>query len=185
MSMPSILALDVSGKCTGWCFGVPGCERPISGIVSWKQDDQDHEDLVLRRAGNWLVQKLIVTQATLVAIEAPIKRSGGGYTNSRSQAFLISLQGALRYVAMAKTGHVVRLPASNTVRKVFMGRGSQFDGDVKELVQQECVRRGFIDAADAQEDRCDAIALWCAIAAEHDQSLAWTKAKSKSAQARG
>lgn len=177
-ALKSILALDVSGKCTGWCFGVPGCDRPTSGIVQWKRYDGEAEDLILRTAGNWLYHHLLGTAAELVAIEAPIKRSGGGYTNSQSQAFLLSLQGALRYVATAKTGNEVVLAPSNTVRKTFMGKGGNFDGDPKVLVQQECVRRGYIDPEDVQGDRCDAIALWTYMAAQQIPELAYGRNKS-------
>lgn len=173
--MQSILALDVSGKCTGWAYGLPGCDRPTSGTVQWKRYDGEAEDLILRTAGNWLFNQLSVTGAELVFIEAPIKRSGGGYTNPESQAFLLTLQGALRYVAMNVTGVEPKLPASSTVRKVFMGRGGRFDGDPKDLVQTECLRRRFIDPEQVQGDRCDAIALWTYAACQQMPELAFGK----------
>lgn len=170
--MRSILALDVSGKCTGWAFGLPG-DRPISGIVQWRREG-DTEDEVFRAGGVWLTKQMAALQPEIVAIEAPIKRSGGGYTSPASQTMLLGLQGVLRFVVKAKLPGVAHLVASSTARKTFLGKGGNFDGDVKYLVQQECLRRGFIAPEDLQGDRCDALALWTHMAAQQMRELAFT-----------
>lgn len=162
--MKSILALDVSARCTGWCFGIPG-EKPISGIVHWAGDGVT-EDEVFRKGLVWLNQQIGALNPAIVAIEAPIKASGGGFTNSSSQAMLIGLQGVLRAVVKAKLPGAAHLVASSTVRVTFLGKGGRFDGDVKDLVMAEAIRRGFISPEDAQPDRCDAIALWTHMAAQ-------------------
>ena len=162
--MKSILALDVSARCTGFCFGTPGTV-PVSGIVRWGGDGVT-EDEVFRKGLIWLTQHMSVMSPDIVAIEAPIKASGGGFTNSSSQAMLIGLQGVLRAVVKAKLPGAAHLVASSTVRKTFLGKGGHFDGDVKDLVQAEAVRRGFIEPGEIQPDRCDAIALWTHMAAQ-------------------
>lgn len=173
----SILALDVSAKCTGWCFGIPG-DKPVSGIVRWGGEGVT-EDEVFRKGLVWLTQTMTVMSPAIVAIEAPIKASGGGFTNAASQAMLLGLQGVLRAVVKAKIPGAAHLVASSTVRKTFLGKGGHFDGDVKDLVMAEAVRRGFIDPSEAQPDRCDAIALWLFMAAQQIPELAHPSMKRK------
>ena len=74
--MQSILALDVSGKVTGWAFGFP-TDKPISGFEPWKREG-DTEDEVFRRGMIWLFRQMDFLKPSIVAIEAPIKTSGGG-----------------------------------------------------------------------------------------------------------
>lgn len=173
--MKPILALDVSAKCTGWCFGVPG-DKPVSGIVRWGGEGVT-EDEVFRKGLVWLTQTMTVMSPAIVAIEAPIKASGGGFTNAASQAMLLGLQGVLRAVVKAKLPGAAHLVASSTVRKTFLGKGGHFDGDVKDLVMAEAIRRGFISPEDAQADRCDAIALWTHMAAQQLPELAFHQPK--------
>ncbi len=173
--MKSILALDVSARCTGWCFGTPGAV-PVSGIVRWGGEGVT-EDEVFRKGLIWLTQHMSVMTPDLVAIEAPIKASGGGFTNAASQAMLLGLQGVLRAVVKAKLPGAAHLVASSTVRKTFLGKGGHFDGEVKDLVMAEAIRRGFITVEDAQPDRCDAIALWTHMAAQQLPELAFHQPK--------
>lgn len=169
--MKSILALDVSARCTGWCYGVPG-DKPTSGFVRWLGEGVT-EDEVFMKGLVWLTHQMTFFAPAIVAIEAPIKASGGGFTNSSSQAMLLGLQGVLRAVVKAKLPGAAHLVASSTVRKTFLGKGGHFDGDVKDLVQAEAIRRGFISLEDAQHDRCDAIALWTHMAAQQLPELAF------------
>ena len=175
--MKSILALDVSARCTGYCFGTPG-NLPVSGIVKWGGEGVT-EDEVFRKGLVWLTQHMSVMTPDIVAIEAPIKASGGGFTNAASQAMLLGLQGVLRAVVKAKLPGAAHLVASSTVRKTFLGKGGHFDGDVKDLVMAEAIRRGFISPEDAQPDRCDAIALWLFMAAQQMPELAHPSLKRK------
>lgn len=176
-ALKSILALDVSARCTGFCFGIPG-DKPTSGIVRWGGDGVT-EDEVFRKGLVWLTQSMSVMSPAIVAIEAPIKASGGGFTNSASQAMLLGLQGVLRAVVKAKLPGAAHLVASSTVRKTFLGKGGRFEGEVKDLVMAESIRRGFINPEDAQPDRCDAIALWTHMAAQQLPDLAFNPPKVK------
>lgn len=173
IALKSILALDVSGRLTGWSYGFPD-DKPTSGYVQWRREG-DTEDEVFVRALKWLNSQIVAMSPEIVAIEAPIKRSGGGFTNSQSQAMLIGLQGVLRAVVKARLPGRAVLVASSTVRKTFIGKGGNFDGDPKQLVQAECVARGFIAPEDVQGDRCDAIALWTHMAAQQLPFLAHGK----------
>ena len=156
--MQSILALDVSGKCTGWAFGLPG-DKPISGTTEFRREG-DTEDEIFMRGMVWLTRQMTVLNPGIVAIEAPIKSSGGGGTNPASQAMLIGLQGALRAVVKAKLPGRAVLVASQTARKTFTGRGVYPKGTAKEAIQAEVLRRGWLELEDLQNDRCDALCLW-------------------------
>lgn len=173
--MKSVLALDVSGKCTGWCFGTPG-QMPVSGTVAWKRDG-DTEDEVFMRALTWLNDQMRVLSPEIVAIEAPIKASGGGNTNPASQTMLIGLQAVLRAVVKARLPGRAVLVAASTARKTFTGKGVYEKGAAKDAVMAEVARRGFLDVADLQPDRCDAICLWTHLAAQQLPALAFHQPK--------
>jgi hypothetical protein len=172
--MKSILALDVSGKCTGWAFGLPN-ERPISGIVKWKRKD-DTDDEIFARALTWLHHQMRFHSPQIVAIEAPIKSSGFGGTNAASQGMLIGLQGVLRAVVKRNIPGVADLIDVRTARKTFTGRGTYPAGEAKAIVQAEVIRRGFLTPEEAQGDRCDAICLWTHKAAEQNPQLKYAEA---------
>jgi Holliday junction resolvasome RuvABC endonuclease subunit len=178
--MKSILALDVSSRCTGWAFGLPG-ETPVSGIVEWRKDG-DTDDDVFRRGLVWLSQQMTALSPEIVAIEAAIMSSGGGRTNPASQGMLLGLQGVLRAVVKAKLPGRAQLVASSTARKTFTGRGSYSEGEAKPAVQAEVARRGWLSIEDMQADRADALCLWGHMAAQQIPMLAHgrpPKAKSK------
>ena len=175
--MKSILALDVSARCTGWAYGVPG-DKPTSGYVSW-QHGGDTEDEVFVRALKWLNTQLAVLNPDIVAIEAPFVSSGaGGQSNAKTMGMLLGLQAVLRTVVKARMPGRAVLVASSTARKTFTGRGVYPAGEAKPAVQAECVARGWIDPADVQPDRCDALCLWGHMAAQQLPSLAHGKPKS-------
>lgn len=167
--MLPILALDVSGKCTGWAFGLPS-DIPLSGTVSWLKDGGDHDD-AFRDGLRWLSDFIEARRPKIVAIEAPIKSSGFGHTNADSQAMLLGLQGALRATVRAMLPNKAVLVPSQTARVTFCGRGTFPKGTAKDAVQAEVLRRGFLDIADLQEDRCDAICLWTHMAFQQNPEL--------------
>lgn len=170
-ALRSILALDVSGKCTGWAFGLPDADKPLSGIIEWRGGGAS-EDEVFLRGQLWLFDQICLLRPHIVAIEAPIKSSGFG-TNPASQAMLMGLQGALRSTVKSLIPGVADLIASNTARKTFLGKGGNWGtDDPKYLVQQECVRRGYIAPEDVQGDRCDSICLWTHMASIQMAELA-------------
>lgn len=172
--MQSILALDVSSTITGWAFGLPN-EKPISGIDRWKRAG-DTEDEVFRRGMVWLHRQIGVLRPAIVAIEAPIKASGGGFTNPASQTMLLGLQGVLRAVVKSTLPGRAHLIGSATARKTFTGRGTYGSGEAKIAVQAEVVRRGWLSLEDAQPDRCDALCLWAHMAAQQNPDLEFRRA---------
>lgn len=179
--MKSILALDVSAKCTGWAYGFPG-DLPTSGFVSWRRDG-DTEDEVFRRALVWLNTTMVAMSPEIVAIEAPIKASGGGFTNAESQAMLIGLQGVLRAVVKARIPGRALLVASQTARKTFTGKGTFASGEAKAFVQAEVLRRGWLSVEDMQPDRADALCLFGHVAAQQIPELAFNQPKRPRAKA--
>jgi hypothetical protein len=178
--MKSILALDVSGKCTGWCFGIPG-QPPRSGTVEWKRDG-DTEDEVFMRGLTWLNDTMRVMLPDIVAIEAPIKASGGGHTSPASQTMLIGLQAVLRAVVKARLPGRAHLISSSTARKTFCGRGTFPSGEAKDAVMAEVLRRGWLPMEELQGDRCDAICLWTHMAAQQLPELAFHQPKARKTQ---
>jgi hypothetical protein len=168
--MKSILALDVSKSCTGWAYGLPE-SAPVSGVERFAREGGT-EDEAFGRALVWLTQAIGTMSPAIVAIEAPIKASGGGNTNPASQAMLLGLQGVLRAVVALKLPTPAVLVASSTARKTFTGRGSYPAGEAKDAVMAECRRRGWLDLDTLQPDRADAVCLWAHMAAQQIPMLA-------------
>jgi hypothetical protein len=167
--MLSILALDVSKSNLGWAFGLP-TDKPVSGVEQLGREG-DTEDEVFRNGLVWLTRQMGALNPAIVAIEAPIKTSGGGFTNAASQSMLLGLQGALRAVVKAKLPGRAHLIASSTARKTFTGRGTFPSGEAKDAVQRECIARGFLTIEEMQADRADAICLWTHMAAQQIEML--------------
>ena len=182
MSTTSILALDVSAKACGWAFGWPG-DVPSSGVVRFSVDGGT-EDEAWARCLPWINDQISVLSPTIVAIEAPIQATGGGFTNPQTQSMLWGLQAVIRTVVKLRMPGRARLVNVATARKVFTGAGRYGSGEAKETVQAEALRRGWLTMETCNPDRADALAVWCAVASEHDKSLAWTRGKSQSPQAR-
>lgn len=178
--MKSILALDVSKSCTGWAYGLPD-SKPVSGVERFAREGGT-DDEAFGRALVWLTQQIGVMSPAIVAIEAPIKASGGGNTNPASQAMLLGLQGVLRAVVALKLPAPAVLVATATARKTFTGRGVYASGEAKDAVQRECLARQWLTLDDLQADRADALCLFGHMAAQQIPMLAHgraPKAKSK------
>lgn len=175
--MRSILSLDASSTATGWAFGYPDA-RPTSGVTRFAAKGAT-EDEVWFSALKWLNTRIAVLNPDIVAIEAPFVSSGaGGQSNAKTMSMLLGLQAVLRTVVKARMPGRAVLVASSTARKTFTGRGVYPAGEAKPAVQAECVARGWIDAADVQPDRCDALCLFGHMAAQQLPSLAHGKPKS-------
>jgi hypothetical protein len=166
----SILALDVSSTATGWAFGYPDA-RPTSGVTRFA-DKGATEDEVWFGALRWMNTQLAVLNPDIVAMEAPFFSSAaGGQSNPKTMSMLLGLQAVLRTVVKARMPGRALLVASSSARKTFTGRGVYPAGEAKAAVQRECVARGWIDKADIQPDRCDALCLWGHVAAQQVPAL--------------
>lgn len=164
MSGVSILALDVSSRACGWAFGFPG-DKPICGVERFGREG-DTPDETFVRAVVWLNSQMTVLSPGLVAIEAPILTSGGGFTNPHTADLLQGIIHVFRFAVKAKLPGRAHLIAASTVRKTFTGRGSYSKGEAKAAVQAECLRRGWLDVETMQPDKADALALWGHMAAQ-------------------
>lgn len=171
--MIPILALDVSKNGCGFAFGVPG-DKPVSGVERLAGENYS-DDRVFRNGIVWLNQMIGTMGPEIIAIEAPIKSSGGGFTNPDSQAMLLGLQGALRGVVYARLGTEAVLVPSQSARKSFTGKGVYAKGEAKAAVQAEVLRRGWLSIEDMQPDRADALCLWAHMAALQDPLLAFNR----------
>ena len=161
--MKSILALDVSANATGWALGVPG-DKPISGVERFSRDGGTADEAYVR-AVVWLNRILYVHGPAIVAVEAPILTSGGGFTNPHTADLLQGIIHVLRFAVKAKMPGAAQLIAASTARKTFTGKGSYSKGEAKDAVQAEVLRRGWLDLETMQNDRADALCLWGHMAA--------------------
>lgn len=160
----SILALDVSARACGWAFGIPG-DKPVSGVERFTRDG-DTPDEAFVRAVVWLNGQMTVLSPAIVAMEAPILTSGGGFTNPHTADLLQGIIHVFRFAVKAKLPGRAVLVAASTVRKTFTGKGSYPAGTAKDAVQAECLRRGWLDADTMQPDKADALALFGHMAAQ-------------------
>lgn len=173
--MRSILALDVSAKATGWAFGLPG-DKPVCGVERFVREG-DTPDEAFVRAVVWLNGQMTVLSPGIVAMEAPILTSGGGFTNPHTADLLQGIIHVFRFAVKAKLPGRAVLVAASTVRKTFTGRGSYPAGTAKDAVQAECLRRGWLDAETMQADKADALALFGHMAAQQDPTLSFNPPK--------
>lgn len=156
--MHSILALDVSASATGWAYGLPG-DKPISGVERFGREGSTPDETFVR-AVVWLNAQLTVLAPDIVAIEAPILTSGGGFTNPHTADLLQGIIHVFRFAVKAKMPGRAQLVAASTVRKTFTGRGTYPSGQAKPAVMAEVARRSWLSMEDMQPDRADALALW-------------------------
>ena len=177
----SILTIDASKNGCGWAFGLPS-DRPICGVERLAHEG-DTDDDVFGRALVWMASQMTTFSPAIVAIEAPIKASGGGNTNPSSQGMLLGLQGVLRAVVKRKLPGRALLVPSQTARKTFTGRGTFPSREAKDFVQAEVVRRGWLSIEDMQADRADALCLWGHMAAQQIPELAFNPPKLMRAKA--
>jgi RNase H-fold protein (predicted Holliday junction resolvase) len=171
----SILALDVSARACGWAFGLPG-DKPASGVERFTRDG-DTPDEAFVRAVVWLTSQMTVLAPAIVAIEAPILTSGGGFTNPHTADLLQGIIHCFRLAVKAKMPGRAQLIAASTVRKTFTGKGAYAKGEAKDAVMAECLRRGWLDAETVQPDKADALALWGHMAAQQLPELAFHQPK--------
>lgn len=175
--MKSVLALDVSASATGWAFGLPN-SNPISGVEHFGREGSTPDEIFVR-AVVWLNAQLTVLAPAVVAIEAPILTSGGGFTNPHTADLLQGIIHVFRFAVKAKLPSRAHLIAASTVRKTFTGRGTYASGEAKPAVMAEVARRGWLSVEDMQPDRADALALWGHMAAQQFPELAFHQPKSK------
>jgi hypothetical protein len=173
--MQAILALDVSSSATGWAFGIPG-DRPISGVEHFGREGSTPDETFVR-AVVWLNAQLTVLAPAIVAIEAPILTSGGGFTNPHTADLLQGIIHVFRFAVKAKLPGKAQLVAASTVRKTFTGRGTYSSGEAKPAVMAEVARRGWLSVEDMQPDRADALALWGHMAAQQLPELSFHQPK--------
>lgn len=173
--MKSVFALDVSARACGWGYGFPD-GVPTSGVVRFGVDGGT-EDEAWARCLRWTNDQIAVLSPDIVAIEAPIMSTGGGFTNPKTQSMLWGLQAVIRTVVKLRQPGCAVLVNVATARKVFTGRGRFESGEAKGAVQTEALRRGWLDAGSMDPDRADALAVWCAVAAEQRPELAFAKSK--------
>lgn len=177
--MRSILALDVSKSACGWAFGFPG-DVPTSGIVRFGAPGGT-EDEAWVDALKWANLNIAVMAPDIVAIEAAILSSApgqGGFTNPQSQMTLWGLQAVLRTVVKARLPGRAQLVNVASARKLFTGKGQYRKGEAKAAVQDECMRRGWLDAVSMSPDRADALCVWCFAAARQRPELAFSRRRS-------
>ncbi|WDR03648.1 hypothetical protein PSQ19_06140 [Devosia algicola] len=175
--MRSILALDVSATATGWAYGLPG-DLPISGVERFGREGSTADETFVR-AVVWLNGQLSVLNPAIVAMEAPILTSGGGFTNPHTADLLQGIIHVFRFAVKARMPGRAHLIASSTARKTFTGHGRYGKGAAKPAVQAEAVRRGWLTLESMDPDKADALAVWCHMAAQQLPELSFNQPKTK------
>lgn len=174
MQSPSILALDLSKKSTGYAFGRVG-EVPRSGAVSLGSERSTQAEIG-RSLLKWMTGFMSIEQFDRVAIEAAWAGTGGRST----ETFLLlnGLQFMAQTIALLKAGREADLVKVQTARKTFTGRGQYGTPDEgKYAVQQRCLELGWLTAESLQADRADALCVWAHVASELDKSLKFKRAR--------
>lgn len=170
----SILALDVSKSACGWAFGLPA-DTPLSGVVSLGEPHH-HYGRVAANASRWLLDMCTMHKPEIIALEAAWMGNGGH--SAETAALLIKLQGLVQHFAWIRTGREAVIVQSATSALKFTGRGRYDKDQRKPAVQREAVIRGWLTPETVDPDRADALAVWCAVAAQQLPSLAHGKPKS-------
>lgn len=157
--MRTILALDVA-TVTGWAYGTVG--RPVSsGSLRFGPATPTCDEDVFYAAMVWLNDQLGTLRPNVVAIEAPIQSAAaGGRSNPKTMGRLIGLQAVLRTVVRARLPSVARLVNVQSARKSFIGSGNLPGEEAKRRVRARCLELGWVDAAAASFDRCDALCVF-------------------------
>lgn len=171
--MRNLLALDVA-TTTGWSFGpISADARPsLSGAQRFGEKGAD-DARVWRHALIWLTDQIAVLRPDVIAIEAPINSaSPAGGSNAQTLGRLIGLQAVLRTVVEIKLPVSAKMIHVQSARKLFIGAGNLPGAQAKQMVQARCIDLGWVAAADAQPDKCDAMCIWAKAVADIDPAFA-------------
>lgn len=170
--MLSVLALDVSKAACGWAFGLPD-GMPLSGVVKFGEPHH-HYGRVAVTASRWLLDMCTLHKPDIIALEAAWMGNGGH--SADTAALLIKLQGLVQHMAWVKTGREAQIVASATAALKFTGKGRYDKDERKPAIQREAITRGWLTIETMDPDRADALAVWCAVAAEQIPMLAHGRA---------
>lgn len=148
-----VLALDL-GTCTGWCAGKLG-ERPRFGQLNLASQEYVVRAAKLR---NWMdAWEALNGRFTAIAVEAPL------IAGQKSQAAL-AVTMAL-YWTLALWAYDAEIPlaetASQTARKMVIGRGTFPRGEAKDHVMAFCRTAGY--EIGEQHNAADALVLWLSV----------------------
>jgi hypothetical protein len=144
-ALPMILALDVSKRCTGICWGRIGDTPTFSSI---KPGRNASDDTAMRELGEWLITWTRANKPNHIFYEAPLLRG------KFDVPILRDLAGFVRGICAMK-----RIPARiahvNSVRKAFLGSG--IPQEPKQQALAMCCALGW---RPSNEDEADAGAVW-------------------------
>lgn len=161
---PYILALDVSKRCTGVCYGRPG-EAPR--FLSVKGDGLDNTAAMMK-LGRWLIEWLKVERPDYVFLEAAINPAAfmGRFdadkgrvemsSNPDTTVTLAKMAAVVEFVVGMK-GIALRLANVQTCRKSFIGSGN-LKGDIAKARAFAMSRA--LGWQPHNQDEGDAAAVW-------------------------
>lgn len=157
----NILALDLSIRRTGACWGEPGANPTFTSESFFREGEEKSMDGVAEacsRAIVWVSDLTTLNKFDRAVIEAPIPEAALGYsTNAWSTAGKFALIGVVSGAIRCR-GIPLRFGNIQRVRKFFIGRGN-VKGDVaKPAVFKVCNALGW---SPENYDEGDSAALWC------------------------
>ncbi|MCV9940943.1 hypothetical protein OIU35_31720 [Boseaceae bacterium BT-24-1] len=160
MTLPLVLALDISKTCTGIAFGRPG-ERPTLLSINGSEIDAA---AAMAKLGTWLIEFCRVSRPDWLYYEAALNIIPGEYDaeeqrvkakgNPQTTITLAKMTGVVEFIAEMKH---IRWRTANvqTVRKNFLGSGRP--DQPKKHVKAMCLELGWTPK---NTDESDAAAVW-------------------------
>jgi hypothetical protein len=163
---PYILALDVSKRCTGICYGRAG-DAPR--FMSVRGNDMETVEAMLR-LGKWLIEFTKVEKPDFLFLEAAVNPAAfmGSYnhdkgkvemsSNPETTIALAKMAGTVEFVAGMK-GIATRLANVQTCRRAFIGSGNLKGEIAKPRVMAMCRALGW-DPKNTDESDAGAVWYW-------------------------
>jgi hypothetical protein len=150
-----VLALDLASR-TGFCVGVPGDRKPLSGSIRFASAGASHE-AIFAAAYQWTSGMVHEHKPSTVVWEAPMPTSfNRGSSNVNTTTLLYGLPAVIGAAAYRCGVYDIRKASTKDVRNHFIGSNPK-RVQAKELTIRQCRVMGWPVADD---NEADAIAVW-------------------------
>lgn len=170
--MPSFLALDLSGKATGWAFWNGESARPVSGIWSLTNALTDHGTMFMNLHQR-MNDHFKLMPADIVFYEEPISLGPGAVQTNRDTVFtLIGLAAHVDSFCAAKSVRKLRSVNQKSWRRHFIG-SMRRDVKTKALKAYAVERCHQLGIRPSRHDEAEAIGILSYACAMEDIVPPW------------
>ncbi|HEX7852081.1 MAG TPA: hypothetical protein VF503_00110 [Sphingobium sp.] len=163
--MPSILALDLSTKSTGWALWTGESERPVSGTWALANAMTDH-GMVFMKLHQRMNDLYTVSPFEFVLYEEPLNLGpGSGVTNKDTIHSLIGLAAHVDSFCAAKRVRKCRSINQSSWRRHFLGpmkRGTK-SKTLKEYALERCAQLGLSPSKHDEAEALGILSYACAM----------------------